>query len=80
MRPQRPSKASISRTKIPLPMPPNAGLHDEKKPILLILCVKITVFNPLLATAHAASQPAWPPPITTTSNVRIPSILVKKRR
>jgi hypothetical protein len=27
--------------------------------------------QPCFAAAHAASQPAWPPPITTTSNLVI---------
>ena len=62
-----PSNASISLTKCPLPSPPIAGLHDIS-PIVLMLCVNSAVLTPNLADAVAASQPAWPPPITTTSN------------
>src|SRR6185312_7329714 len=65
-RPIRPSKASISRTKWPLPSPPMAGLHDMA-PTVENLCVNSAVRAPMRAAAAAASQPAWPPPITTTS-------------
>ena len=43
-----------------------AGLHDIS-PIVSILWVKRAVFTPILADAAAASHPACPPPITTTS-------------
>jgi len=32
--------------------------------------VNSAVLTPNLAEAAAASHPAWPPPITTTSNVK----------
>ena len=64
--PITPSKASISRTRWPFPSPPIAGLQDIS-PIVSILCVKSAVLTPILADAAAASHPACPPPITTTS-------------
>ena len=64
--PITPSRASISLTRWPLPKPPIAGLHDIS-PIVSILWVKSAVLTPILADAAAASQPACPPPITTTS-------------
>ena len=66
MRPITPSSASISRTSCPLPTPPTAGLHDMV-PIASALSVTSAVCAPALAEAHAASQPACPPPTTTTS-------------
>ena len=65
-RPINPSSASISRTRCPLPIPPIAGLHDIS-PIPPRLCVIRAVRAPIRAAAAAASQPAWPPPMTTTS-------------
>ena len=61
-----PSRASISLTRWPLPKPPMAGLQDIS-PMDSNLCVKSRVFAPIRADAAAASQPAWPPPITMTS-------------
>ena len=65
-RPICPPSASISRTICPLAMPPTAGLHDICA-ILFMSIVTSNVFAPMLAEAQAASHPAWPPPITTTS-------------
>ena len=67
-RPIRPSRASISRTRWPRPRPPIAGLHDIT-PIVARWCVSSRVRAPMRALAAAASQPAWPPPMTTTSNL-----------
>ena len=61
-----PSRASISRTRCPLPSPPMAGLQDIS-PMVSILWVSSSVRAPSAAAAAAASQPAWPPPITITS-------------
>src|SRR5207244_852430 len=61
-----PPRASISRTRWPLPIPPTAGLHDIC-PMRSRLRVRRAVLAPSLAAAEAASQPAWPPPITITS-------------
>ena len=65
-RPICPPSASISRTICPLAIPPTAGLHDICA-ILFISMVTSSVFAPIFAEAHAASQPACPPPTTTTS-------------
>src|SRR5665647_1727796 len=65
-RPIRPSSASISRTRWPLPRPPMAGLQDIA-PTVANRWVTSAVRAPIRAAALAASQPAWPPPITTTS-------------
>src|ERR1043166_4057824 len=65
-RPIRPSSASISRTRWPLPSPPIAGLHDMA-PTVAKRCVTSAVAAPMRAAAAAASQPAWPPPMTITS-------------
>src|SRR5277367_2117436 len=62
-----PSSASISRTRWPLPKPPIAGLQDIS-PIVAKRCVTSAVRAPERAAAAAASHPAWPPPMTTTSN------------
>ncbi len=43
-----------------------AGLQDMA-PIVARLWVTSAVRAPVRAAAAAASQPAWPPPITTTS-------------
>eukprot|EP01137_Pigoraptor_chileana_P002745 Opistho-2@42000 len=64
--PQTPSRASISRMSVPLPMPPNEGLHDIS-PIVDILWVRSSVRAPVRAAPAAASDPACPPPTTTTS-------------
>src|SRR5690348_17185606 len=63
----RPSSASISRTRWPLPRPPMAGLQDIA-PTVAKRCVTSAVLAPMRAAAAAASQPACPPPTTTTSN------------
>src|SRR6185503_18141213 len=67
-RPMIPPSASISRTRCPFAIPPIAGLHD--------ICPTRSRFNvispvsaPRRAAADAASQPAWPAPITITSNL-----------
>src|ERR1700735_4132765 len=65
-----PSRASISRTRWPLPRPPIAGLHDIS-PIVAKRWVTSAVAAPERAAAVAASQPAWPPPMTTTSNLMV---------
>ena len=67
-RPMRPSSASISRTRWPLPSPPMAGLQDIS-PMVAKVWVTRAVRAPMRAAAAAASQPAWPPPTTITSNV-----------
>ena len=69
--PMMPPSASISRTKWPLPTPPIEGLHDMT-PIVSSRCVRSSVFAPQRALAAAASHPACPPPITTTSQ-KVPS-------
>src|ERR1700686_2101933 len=66
-RPIRQSRASISRTRWPLPRPPIAGLHDIA-PMVENLWVTNAVAAPMRAAAAAASQPACPPPTTITSN------------
>ena len=48
-----------------------AGLHDMT-PMVSRRWVSSTVRAPARAAAEAASQPAWPPPITTTSAFRVP--------
>ena len=65
-RPIRPSSASISRTRWPLPSPPIAGLQDIA-PMVAKRWVTSAVRAPMRAAAAAASQPAWPPPMTMTS-------------
>ena len=64
--PISPPKASISRTIWPLAMPPTAGLQLIC-PILFMSIVIRHVVAPMRAAAAAASQPAWPPPMTSTS-------------
>ena len=61
-----PPKASISRTICPLAIPPMAGLQLIC-PILFISIVIKQVLAPMFAEAAAASHPACPPPITSTS-------------
>ena len=65
--PISPPKASISLTTIPLAIPPMAGLHGIRPTFSLSRVIR-AVFAPSFALARAASIPAWPPPITTTSN------------
>src|SRR3984893_2249022 len=71
-RPMSPSRASISRTRWPLPSPPMAGLQDIV-PIVAKESVTSAVLAPLRADTAADSQPAWPPPTTITS--KVPGIL-----
>src|SRR5690606_13263325 len=68
-RPMRPPKASMSRTSCPLATPPMAGLHDMR-PMALRSMVTMAVEHPSRAAAWAASMPACPPPMTTTSKLR----------
>ena len=66
MRAIQPPRASISRTICPFATPPTAGLHD----IEAIFCTSIvsrSVREPRRAAAEAASQPAWPAPMTMMS-------------
>src|SRR4051794_41471635 len=81
-RPIRPSRASTSRTRWPLPRPPIAGLQDIA-PTVEKRCVTRAVAAPIRAEAEAASQPAWPPPITMTSklsrSVRMGGVLAQRR-
>ena len=64
--PMIPPIASTSRTTVPFAIPPMAGLHDIC-PIVSRLDVTRRVRAPSRAAATAASDPAWPPPITITS-------------
>merc|ERR1719162_1428999 len=63
-----PPRASTSRTKCPLPIPPIDGLQDSS-PKVDKFWVRRAVFAPVLAAAVHASLPACPPPITITSYV-----------
>ncbi len=76
-RPIRPSSASISRTRWPLPSPPMEGLQDIA-PMVAKRWVTSAVRAPMRAAALAASQPAWPPPTTITS--KRPSIGLSKKK
>src|SRR5437868_3236767 len=69
-RPINPPSASISRTRCPFAVPPTAGLHG--------MCATVSAESvhsptciPSLAAAYAASHPAWPAPITMTSNADV---------
>src|SRR5258708_37581504 len=62
-----PPRASTSRTRCPLAIPPTAGLQDIWA-IRSAFRVNRAVLRPMRAAAMAASQPAWPAPTTTTSN------------
>ena len=64
--PISPPRASISLTKCPLEVPPILGLHGIKA-MLSTLTVNTIVLFPNLADASAASHPACPAPIITTS-------------
>ena len=71
-----PPNASISRTICPLAIPPTAGLQLIC-PILFMSMVMRQVFEPKLAAAAAASQPACPAPITITSYLKsIPVLFI----
>ena len=60
-------EASSSRTRCPLPTPPIDGFHDIW-PASPARNVSKPTLAPRRAAPAAASQPAWPPPITRTSN------------
>ena len=64
--PMMPPRASTSRTRWPLAMPPMAGLQDICA-MRSRFSVKRAVRRPMRAEAIAASQPACPAPTTTTS-------------
>ena len=64
--PHDPAEASTSRTTVPFATPPIAGLHDIW-PIVSSAGDEPDA-APGRAAATAASVPAWPAPITTTSN------------
>jgi hypothetical protein len=61
-----PPSASTSLTRVPLPTPPILGLHDISPTVSSFWVIR-SVRAPVLAAPAAASQPAWPPPITHTS-------------
>ena len=61
-----PPRASSSRTRCPFPVPPTAGLQGMF-PTASRSTVKHRVSSPSRAAARAASIPAWPAPITATS-------------
>src|SRR5438445_7119978 len=67
-RPIKPPSASTSRTIWPLARPPIAGLHDIW-PILPGSMLTNATIAPRRAAAHAASAPAWPPPMTMMSKL-----------
>src|SRR5258706_2509049 len=71
-RPISPPSASISRTRCPFAVPPTAGLQGM---CATVACdsVQRPTLQPSRAAACAASTPAWPAPITTTSNRIEPS-------
>ena len=64
--PMRPPSASISRTRWPFAVPPTAGLHGISATVSADSVHRPTR-QPRRAAAHAASQPAWPAPMTMTS-------------
>src|ERR1041385_8541424 len=64
--PMMPPSASTSRTTVPLALPPTAGLHDIW-PIVSRCWVRSSVRAPERAAMAHASVPAWPPPMTRTS-------------
>src|SRR5438552_5495541 len=64
--PIKPPSASTSRTIWPLARPPIAGLQDIWPIFAGSMLIRAT-FAPRRAAAHAASAPAWPPPITMMS-------------
>src|SRR5262245_55688838 len=66
-RPISPPSASISLTRCPFAVPPTAGLQDIC-PMASRFMVKSRVGQPRRAAARAASSPAWPAPMTITSN------------
>src|SRR6185295_10752335 len=70
-RPIKPPRASISRTRCPLAVPPTAGLHGMWATVSRVR-VQIATLHPRRAAAYAASTPACPAPITITSNLFMP--------
>ena len=64
--PIAPPRASISRTICPLATPPIAGLQLICATVSQLV-VSSAVRAPIRAAASAASQPAWPAPMTRTS-------------
>ena len=62
-----PPRASSSRTRWPLPVPPMAGLQGML-PTVSRFMAKQTVSSPRRAGASAASIPAWPAPMTAISH------------
>src|SRR5271168_1265710 len=71
--PMMPPKASTSRTRWPLAMPPMAGLQDICA-MRSRLSVNRAVRRPIRAAAMAASQPACPAPTTSTSYCSVKGI------
>ena len=67
--PMAPPSASISRTICPLATPPIAGLQLIWRDGVAIGRQESDVGAPIRAAASAASTPAWPAPITSTSYV-----------
>src|SRR5262249_32762193 len=65
--PIAPPRASISRTICPLATPPMAGLQLIWATVSQLV-VRRAVLAPMRAAASAASQPAWPAPMTRMSN------------
>lgn len=74
-----PSRASTSRTSVPLARPPMLGLQLISPMEAAGDGVTSTVAAPRLAEAAAASHPAWPPPTTTTSQLSWASALKARR-
>ena len=64
--PISPPRASSSRTRCPLELPPTLGLQGIRA-MLSTLTVNMTVLSPKRAHASDASQPAWPAPTTMMS-------------
>ena len=64
--PISPPRQSISLTKCPFELPPIWGLQGIFATASKLI-ENTKVFIPILADANAASQPAWPAPITATS-------------
>src|SRR5689334_24684713 len=67
-RPISPPSASTSRTRCPFAVPPTAGLHGMCATVSFDSVHRPTL-HPIRAAAYAASTPAWPAPMTMTSNL-----------
>src|SRR5689334_5243586 len=67
-RPISPPSASTSRTRCPFAVPPTAGLHGMCATVSFDSVHRPTL-HPSRAAAYAASTPAWPAPMTMTSNL-----------